>query len=100
MPARPFVHGYEIYFEKATLSYESGTCPLTVYHQDGRVTQPELFGAGDPITAFARELQSAIDGCVRNQGPALLSAQLARDALVMCEKECASVITGQMQTIA
>ncbi len=30
MAARPFVHGYEIYLERATLVYESGTCPLTL----------------------------------------------------------------------
>ena len=29
---RPFVHGYEIYLEKATLVFESGTAPLTVLH--------------------------------------------------------------------
>ena len=34
---RPFVHGYEIYLERATLVYESGTCPLTVLTADGKV---------------------------------------------------------------
>ena len=32
---RPFVHGYELYLEKATLVFESGTCPLTLYGIDG-----------------------------------------------------------------
>src|SRR4051794_16804210 len=36
---RPFVHGYEIYLEKATLVYESGTCPLTLYTADGKAEQ-------------------------------------------------------------
>src|SRR5262249_49350464 len=42
MPGRPFVHGYEMYFEKATLTYESGTQPLTVLTADGKSTRPAL----------------------------------------------------------
>ncbi len=33
---RPFVHGYEIYLERATLVYESGTAPLTLLGPDGK----------------------------------------------------------------
>src|SRR5262249_39159249 len=41
MKGRPFVHGYEIYLEKATLVYESGTCPLAVLKADGTSEQPK-----------------------------------------------------------
>src|SRR5262249_56632245 len=59
MKAREFVHGYEIYLEKATLVYESGTAPLTVLHADGRAERPEVPGGGDPLAAFTTELQAA-----------------------------------------
>src|SRR5207248_8440355 len=59
---RPFVHGYEIYLERATLVYESGVTPLTVLSADGQSTQPNLSGDADPVSAFAAELQVAVDG--------------------------------------
>ncbi len=96
MPGRPFVHGYEIYFEKATLVYESGTCPLTLLGADGKSSQPPIAGSGDPIVSFTREIQTAVDGIAAGKSPDLLSGQLARDALVMCYKECESVRTGKI----
>jgi predicted dehydrogenase len=95
MKARPFVHGFELYLEKATLVYESGTCPLMVLHADGQTEQPKL-GSGDPIEAFTTEIQTAVDGVAAGKMPDLLSGQLARDALVMCLKECESVRTGRV----
>jgi predicted dehydrogenase len=92
---RPFVHGYELYLEKATLLYRSGTQPLTVLTADGGSEQPQLPGGDDPTTAFTAELQAAVDGIAAGKEPDLLSGQLARDALVMCHKECESVFTGK-----
>src|SRR5713226_7809406 len=92
---RPFVHGYEIYLERATLVYESGTAPLTVYGADGKVEQPQLGEARDATTAFTAEMQAAVDGIAAGREADLLSGKLARDALVMCHKECQSVQTGQ-----
>jgi predicted dehydrogenase len=92
---RPFVHGYEIYLERATLAYDSGGTPLTVFTDDGKATQPEVTGSGDPIAAFTSELQAAVDGVRTGQEPDLLSGQLARDALVLCHKEIESVKTGR-----
>ncbi len=91
---RPFVHGYEIYLEKATLSYSSGGNPLTVFTADGKSFIPELPGGGDPIAAFANELQAAADGVRSGKEPDLLSGTLARNALVMCHREIESVKTG------
>ena len=95
MKSRPFVHGYEIYLEKATLVYESGTCPLTVLSADGKSEQPKLAGGDDATTAFTLELQAAVDGVTSGKEPDLLSGKLARDALVLCHKECESVKTGK-----
>jgi predicted dehydrogenase len=96
MPGRPFVHGYEIYFENATLVYESGTCPLTVLSADGKSSQPKLAGGDDPTTAFTAEIQAAVDGIRAGRSPDLLGGQLARDALVMCFRECDSVKSGKI----
>jgi predicted dehydrogenase len=92
---RPFVHGYEIYLEKATLVYESGTAPLTVLTADGKSEQPKLDGGSDATAAFTLELQAAVDGVRSGRAPDLLSGQLARDALVLCHKECQSVKLGE-----
>jgi predicted dehydrogenase len=92
---RPFVHGYEIYLEKATLAYESGTAPLTVLTADGKIEQPSVSGGNDATAAFTLELQAAVDGARNGRAPDLLSGQLARDALVLCHKECQSVKSGE-----
>jgi len=93
MSGRPFAHGFELYLEKATLAFTNG--PLTVFTPDGNSEQPELAGGGDPITAFAAELQAAVDGVKAGKAADLLSGQLARDALVLCHKEIESVKTGK-----
>ena len=46
------------------------------------------------------ELQAAVDGVKKGQEPDLLSAKLARDALVLCYKECESVKTGKAVSIS
>src|SRR5262245_33513239 len=98
MKARPFVHGFELYFERATLVHE-GAMPLTVLHADGNSEAPK-FASTDPVDAFASELQTAVDGVVAVKAPDVLSGQLARDALLMCLRECDSVRTGKPVAIA
>ena len=94
MSGRSFVHGFEIYLERATIVLDSGGTPLTVFSNDGKSTHPELPGGGDPIAAFTNEIQAAVDGIGAGKEPDLLSGKLARDALVMCHKEIESVKTG------
>jgi hypothetical protein len=65
-----------------------------VIREDGLNEQPELPGGGDPITAFTSEIQAAVDGVKAGREPDLLSGKLARDALVLCHRECESVKTG------
>lgn len=100
MSGRPFAHGYEIYLEKATLLYDSGGVPLTLLTSDGKSSQPELAGGGDPLAAFADEIQTAADGVTSGKEPDLLSGKLARDALVLCHRECESVKTGKAVAVA
>ena len=100
MSGRPFVHGYEIYLEKASLVYDSGGTPLTLLAADGKSSQPSLPGGGDSLSAFTDEIQAAVDGVVAGKEPDLLSGQLARDALVLCHRECESVKTGKAVAVA
>jgi predicted dehydrogenase len=95
MKGRPFVHGYEIYLERATMVYESGTCPLAVLKADGSSEQPKLAGGDDATTAFTIEIQAAVDSIKANREHDYLSGKLARDALVLCYRECESVKTGK-----
>jgi predicted dehydrogenase len=94
MKGRPFVHGYEIYLERATLLYDSGGTPLTVLSADGGRSQPALAGGGDPLAAFTDEIQAAVEGVRSGKEPDLLRGQLARDALVLCHRECESAKRG------
>src|SRR5579883_630258 len=100
MPGRPFVHGYEIYLEKATLSYNSSSTPITLYSSDGKVSHPAIPGSGDPLAAFTDELQAAVGAVQTGRTPDVLSAKLARDALAMCLKECESVKSGNAVKLA
>ncbi|MBX9624812.1 MAG: Gfo/Idh/MocA family oxidoreductase [Gemmataceae bacterium] len=95
MPGRPFVHGFEIYLEKATLVYSSAGPALTLLTADGKSEQPAVTGSGDPLAAFTDELQTAVEAIRTGREPALLSGRLARDALVLCHREIESVKTGR-----
>lgn len=94
--ARPFVHGFEIFLERATLIYESGATPLTVLGADERTETPMLEDAGDPVQAFTAELQTAVDAVATGDEAPLLNGKLARDALLMCHKERESVLSGRI----
>ncbi|MCS7167669.1 MAG: Gfo/Idh/MocA family oxidoreductase [Gemmatales bacterium] len=95
---REFTHGFELYFEKATVSYRLGT-PLTVYHADGRIDRPALSGGDDPTAAFTAELQAAVDAVASGRAPRELSGELARVALLLCYKEIESATSGRMVSI-
>jgi len=92
---RPFTHGYEMHFEKATLAFDSGmNFPLTVYDDQGGVVHPEL-GPPDMLAAFPPELNEAVQAIQNNRPSALLDGSLARDALVLCQKQTESIASGQ-----
>lgn len=93
MSGRPFAHGFEIYLEKATLIHDGSV--LTLLTADGKSSQPQFPGGGDPIAAFTDELQTAVEGVKSGKEPDLLGGRLARDALVLCHREIESVKTGK-----
>ena len=101
-PARPFTQAFEVYLEKASLSYEFSTLngesvlttPLTLMTADGKLRRPKLRST-DPLDAFIAEVQHAVD-VVRGQcEPGAIDGQVARDALALCMLEDQSVRRGR-----
>ena len=93
---RPFVHGFEIYLEKATLVYESGATPLTVLTADGKAEQPQARRRRRPDRRRSpRRFRRRWTASQPGKEPDLLSGKLARDALVLCHNEIESVRTGK-----
>ncbi len=98
MKCREFTHGFEIYLEKATLTYELGATPLTLLPAKGE-PKPVKLNAADELSAFTAEIQTAVDAVVTGMEPPLLSGKLARDALALCFKEIQSVTTGKVVNV-
>jgi predicted dehydrogenase len=104
---RPFAHGFELYFERATLAFEFANLggqahvamPLSVILPDGTVERPEL-GSSDPVDSFTLELSVATKAAAAGVEPAQLSGNLARQALKLCLAEIESVKTRKVIEIA
>lgn len=101
-----FAHGYELYFENATVLYAGGTLggvgvvdrPLTLV-TGGKVTQPKLKGATEWCSAFTAELQSAVDGILAEKVPTGLTGETARTALRICYAEAKSIASGKLVSV-
>lgn len=97
---RPFMHGYEIHFEKGTIHFEFSAlaephqpelCRLKVLTEDGGVLFPEI-GDGDPLLAFEREIEEVVN-CTREQvSSTILAGSLARDAVEICEMQAREIL--------
>ncbi|MDR3109253.1 MAG: Gfo/Idh/MocA family oxidoreductase [Planctomycetaceae bacterium] len=96
---RPFTHGYEVHFEKATLLCESfsGVVP-TVLTAEGKVEKPELPQL-DEVGIFTNEMIEATTSAANNKPSAMLDGILARDALLLCHKEMEAVRSRERVTI-
>jgi predicted dehydrogenase len=99
---RPFTHGYEIYLEKATLFFDymalpdvgDSIVPLTILTKDGKASRPKL-DSGDMTDAFVAELSEALRAVRANKPSPLLAGELARDAVVLCQKQTESLLRGR-----
>jgi len=96
---RPFLHGFEIQLERATLVFEfsvmknsageeeaSYHCPPTLIDDSGNSERVEL-GDGDPMNAFQAELAhvvAVLQGDAEADG---LACDLARDAIQLCQQQ-------------
>jgi predicted dehydrogenase len=103
---RGFCAGFEIHLERATLLYDFAVIdgqaetpmPLTVLTADGKVQRPKMKST-DPVDSFADELSEALK-TVRNGTPsALLDGELARDAVILCQKQTASIQKGRLVNV-
>lgn len=99
---RAFTHGFEVHLEGATLIYDFSvidsqpvlSMPLTMFTADGQTVRPEL-GSGDPVDAFVAEVNEVANAVTSGQPSKILGGDLARDALVLCHKQCESVTSGK-----
>ena len=94
---RPFMHGYEIHLERATIQFdfqaftdEPETMPVKLLTEDGSVVRPEL-GDGDPVLGFRREIEEVTKCVSENRTSEILSGSLARDAIEICQMQSRSV---------
>jgi predicted dehydrogenase len=100
---RSFTHGFELHLEKATLYFDLAVLaggklqvtPLTLLDAKGRAEQPEL-PAGDPmLAAFEAEIKEVARSIQSGQPSAVLSGDLARDAIVLCHMQTQAVKSGK-----
>lgn len=103
---RPFCHGFEIRLEKATLLFEFSvkinsegeaeggySVPPLILTEEGQCIEASL-GDGDPMLAFESELTAVVRSIESGEIPPSLSAELARDAIAICETQKDCLIRG------
>lgn len=107
-PGRSFTHGFEIYLEKATLTYEFAVVadkptlliPFTIYDSDGRAEQVcNNQKQSGPFDAFERELREAVRALESGKRVRALQSCLALDAVMLCHAQTDSIKTGSRITI-
>lgn len=88
----PFEHGYDIYFENATLKFNSSWGePPQLLTADGKVRKPKLPGKD----GFVGELQDAVDAIKSGKKSTALGGESARNSLLLCLREIESVKKGK-----
>ncbi|MEN0111490.1 MAG: Gfo/Idh/MocA family oxidoreductase, partial [Planctomycetota bacterium] len=99
---RPFQHAFEVQLERATLVFDFAVigddagylCPPTVLTPTGKAKRPKLAG-GDPMDAFAAELRDVVRAFRTGDAPDALGAELARDAIELCDRQSKSLSVGR-----
>jgi predicted dehydrogenase len=88
----PFEHGYDVFFEEATLKFNSSWGqPPVLLTKDGKSRRPKLPGKD----GFVGELQEAVDAVNAGKDSKILSGKSARDSLRLCLREIESVKKGR-----
>jgi len=98
---RPFLHGFEIQLESATLAFEFAVigdegkylCTPTFFGPDGTATEPEL-GDGDPLVAFEHQLTEVTECVSSGKSSDILGGELAGDAISLCHLQTESLRSG------
>ena len=85
----PFEHGYDVYFEDATLKFNSSSGrPPVLLTADGKTRQPRLPGKKEAVVG---EIQDAVGAIAAGKTSSILSADSARASLKLCLGEIQSV---------
>ena len=88
----PFEHGYDVYFEDATLKFNSSMgSPPQLLTKDGKIRRPRV----SKKDGFVGELQEAVDAVRTGKPSRLLGGESARNSLALCLKEIQSVKRGR-----
>ncbi len=99
---RSFCHGFEIRLAQATLVFEFAVmggvgrylCPPTILDARNKVKIVEL-SDGDPLVAFEAELHEVLRCAADDRTSDTLGGELARDAILVCEKQAESLAAGR-----
>jgi hypothetical protein len=84
-----------LFFEYAGLpSVGDVYTPVTVLLDNGKVLRPKL-GGGDPTLAFEGELAEVVRALRTGKPSAVLDGELARDAVILCQKQTESIVKGR-----
>ena len=88
----PFEHGYDVYFDEATLKFNSSSGePPALLTADGKVRKPRV----SKVDGFVGEIQEAVDAVVVNRVSPVLSGRSARDSLKLVLREIQSAKQGR-----
>ncbi len=90
-PALAFEHGYDAFFEKATLHYNSSHTPRPMLYQSKKARELKL----PERDGFQTELQEAVKGVKENSVPVGLGPENAALSLAVCHAEIESVRDGE-----
>lgn len=98
-----FAQSFELFLERATIQFDVGTYgsewvvnrPLTVIPNQGPIETPDPGGSKEWCAAFIDEIQTAVEAVTAGHEPAVLSGELACDALKLCYAEAESIRTQQ-----
>ena len=91
-PGCPFEHGYDLYFEDATLKFNSSSGqPPLLLTDDGKVRRPRV----SRRDGFVAEIQEAVDAVSSGRDSAILAGGSARDSLRLCLREIQSLKSGR-----
>ncbi len=101
--ALQFAHGYQAFFEKATIEFDAGTYgsewvvnrPLVVLKNNGKTEVPKLKGNPEWYGAFAEEFKAAAAGLKTGNVSPYLAAEHALNGVKMCHAEAKSIETGK-----
>lgn len=99
---RPFLHGFEVRTERSVFTFSFavlGTdgrylCPPTILDDRGRARTVDL-GCGDPMLAFGAELRDVLRAVAGKPHSDALGAELARDAILLCQRQSESLAKGR-----